>query len=64
MKTYRIKEVSRGEWYKYYIIQRKSIFGFWYDINIGDRWSYSDIEKVRNEIRRRKTKEKIKYYEN
>ena len=47
MKTYRVKERINEDDEKQYVIQRKSIFGFWYTLDMfnftGDRDYYSEL---------------------
>jgi len=44
MKTYRVKECINEDGTKRYVVQRKSIFGFWYTLDMfnftGDRDYY------------------------
>ena len=64
MKTYRIKEYDYGT-DKTYCVQRRSIFGFWYNPDNVDAYTtgfYDTLEEAREAIKRKLTKCKTKIW--
>lgn len=67
MKTYRIKKITYNIKNIAYIIQRKSIFGFWYNpdnIDGNITGVFKSFEEAKERIKEKLTKEKSKivYY--
>ncbi len=61
MKTYRIKEYDYGT-RKTFCIQRKSIFGFWFNPDNVDAYTtgwYDTLEEAKEVIKRKRTPVKI-----
>lgn len=66
MKTYRIKEYDFGT-RKAYCVQRKSIFGFWYNPDNVDAYTtgwYDTLEDARRRVKMKLTKVKTRIVDN
>lgn len=58
MKKYRIKEFDYGKNYKSYVVQRKSIFGFWYNFDNVDAYTtgwYNTLKEAVESINQKLT---------
>ena len=63
MKKYRIKEYDYGENGKSYVVQKKSILGFWYNPDNCDAYTtgvYDTLEEAKQILRRKLTKIKTR----